>query len=522
MKTFPCTHSLLRALVLLLTAWGPCFSNAQTIRYAPPHFPDTNRLEKVKALFPEVDQVFRELAEKEKFPGLVYGVVLDGKLVHSSALGFANLELKVPAGPDTAFRIASMTKSFITLAIFKLRDEGKLHLDDPVSMHLPEFRKVRPPTTDSPAVTIRHLMTMTPGLPEDNPWGDRQMAITKKALREFVSGGLSFSNPPGQEYEYSNLGFVLLGQVIAKVSKVPFQKYISDTFLQPLGMLHTGWEFARYATNTLALGYRWTDQAWHPEPILHDGEGAACGGLITTLNDFARYVNMHLDAWPARDEPDKGPVARATLREMQQPHVFSGISASATLLDGKTPNPGVSFYGNGLGWSMDSQGRIGIGHSGGLPGYGSNYRFLPDYGAGVIAFANRTYAPASRGVSKALDLLVERARLAKREVSVSPILETRHAQVAELVQSWDADLGEEIAADNFFLDHSRAERMKLAQEELAKAGKITMIGPIRPLNQLRGVFPLIGEHGRANVWFTLTPEKNPKVQELNIWFTPKE
>ena len=81
----------------------------------------------------------------------------------------------------------------------------------PVDRFLPELRLVRPPTADSPRLTIRHLMTMTTGLPEDNPWGDQQLAISAAALRKFVGGGLSFSNPTGQQFEYSNLGFVLLG-----------------------------------------------------------------------------------------------------------------------------------------------------------------------------------------------------------------------------------------------------------------------------------------------------------------------
>ena len=507
---------------LLLTGTTIFSSRAQTIAYAVPHFSAPNRLSQIETIFPEVDKVFQDLARSEHFPGMVYGVVLDGKLVHTGAIGYANLERKLPAASDTAFRIASMTKSFVALAIFKLRDDGKLHLDDPVSKYLAEFCKVQPPTADSSPVTIRHLMTMSTGLPEDNPWGDRQMAITKQALRAFVSGGLSFSNPPGQEYEYSNLGFVLLGQIVSKVAGVPFQTYINKKLLRPLGMLDTHWEFGLYPAEQLALGYRWEHEDWSLEPMLHDGEGAACGGLITTLNDFARYVAMHLDAWPARNDPDNGPVPRATLREVHKPQTFSAISANATLLDGKTPNPGVSFYGFGLGWSVDSRGRISLGHSGGLPGFGSNYRFLPDYDIAVIAFANRTYAPAHRGVSKALDLLLERGQLTARAIGMSPILETRKNQVAQWIASWDRELGDEIAADNFFLDRSREDWIKLSQETFAKAGRIISVGPVEPRNQLRGTFPIFAENGKVSISFTLTPEKNPKVQELVLRFTAKE
>ena len=168
----------------------------------------------IQSVLPEVDKIFDDFFQTQHIPGLVYGVILDGKLIHARALGFGNLERKTPASRNTAFRIASMTKSFIAMAIFKLRDDGRLALDDPVAKYLPEFRRAKLPTADSTPVTIRQLMTMTAGLPEDNPWGDRQLAITKTELTKFVEAGLSFSTPPGQQFEYSNLGFVLLGQIV--------------------------------------------------------------------------------------------------------------------------------------------------------------------------------------------------------------------------------------------------------------------------------------------------------------------
>src|SRR5204862_2973983 len=137
-------------------------------------------------------------------------VVLDGKLIHTGAVGFANVEKKIPAAADSRFRIASMTKSFTALAILKLRDAGKLSLADPVEKFLPEFRNVAPLTADAPLITVRHLLTMTPGFPEDNPWGDRQLAVSIKDFSTFVSGGVSLSNAPGISFEYSNFAFALL------------------------------------------------------------------------------------------------------------------------------------------------------------------------------------------------------------------------------------------------------------------------------------------------------------------------
>ena len=492
------------------------FSLAAPLTYSPPIFTEPDRRQKIEALLPEIDQIFRDTAATRHVPGIVYGVLLDGQLIHARSLGFANLERKIPAASDTRFRIASMTKSFVAMATLKLRDDGKLRLDDPVANFLPELRSVRPPTADSPAMTVRQLMTMSTGLPEDNPWGDQQMAISAEALRKFVSDGLSFSNPPAQQFEYSNLGFVLLGQVVSKAARMPFQRYISENILSPLGMRNTVWEYADVPADKLALGYRWEHEAWRLEPILHDGEGAACGGLITTLDDFARYVAFHLSAWPARDEPDTGPVRRATVREMHQPSVFSGLASSATLLDGKTPNPAVTFYNYGLRWQRDSRGVVSIAHGGGLPGYGSNYRFGPDHGVAVIAFSNLTYGPMSAASNRAFNLMIERANLRPRTVTVSAILETRKKQVAELIQSWDAALGAEITAENFFLDRSRDDWVQHARTLLAPIGKVTSIGPIQPENQLRGTFPVVGEKGTLNVHFTLTPESVPKIQELDL------
>ncbi|WP_051933710.1 serine hydrolase [Massilia sp. BSC265] len=468
------------------------------------------------ALLPEIDKIYTELAGKEHLPGLVYGVVLDGKLVHVRSLGLADVERKIPATSSTEFRIASMSKSFVAMAALKLRDQGKLRLDDPVADYLPELRRVQLPTADSPALTIRHLLTMTTGLPEDNPWGDRQMAVSNARLEQLAGAGLSFSNAPGQTFEYSNLGYIFLGKVVSKASGMRFQDYVTREILRPLGMHNTRWEYTQAAPGKLALGYRWDRDHWEPEPILSDGDGAAMGGLITTADDFARYVAFHLDAWPARNDPERGPLRRASVREMHLPQVFTGFAVKATLTDRKTPNPRMHFYNYGLDWTRDSHDVVTAGHSGGLPGFGSQFRFAPDHGVGVFAFTNLRYGPVYGPTNRILSMLVERADLGPRAIAVSPILAKRHPQVAQLVQSWDASLGSAIAADNLFLDRSRVDWIAHAREKLEPIGKITSVGPIEAENALRGTFPLIGERGTVNVKFTLTPEREPKVQEITL------
>jgi CubicO group peptidase (beta-lactamase class C family) len=442
--------------------------------------------------------------------------VVDGKLVHTRALGFANVEDKIAVTSGTRFRIASMTKSFVAMAALKLRDQGKLRLDDPVEKYLPEFRKVKLPTSDAPPVTVRMLMTMTTGLPEDNPWGDRQMALPNAALEKFVGGGLSFASAPGERFEYSNLGYVMLGKVVSKVAGMRFQDYITKQIFLPLGMNNTSWEYTRVPAAQLALGYRWNGSAFEREPYLHDGDAAAMGGLITTADDFARYVALHLSAWPARDGADTGPLRRASLREMQSPKVFAGLNASTKLVDDKTLNPKTTSYAFGLNWTRDSQGVVTVGHSGGLPGFGSQYRFAPQHGIGVFAFSNLRYAPVYNPTARVLNGLVETGKLVPRAVTPAPVLLARQQQVAQLIQGWDEKLGQEITADNFFLDRSRADWIKEAAEQFAKIGKVLSVGDIIAENRLRGTFPIVGEKGTMKVFFTLTPERDPKVQQVHL------
>jgi CubicO group peptidase (beta-lactamase class C family) len=168
--------------------------------------------------------------------------MLDGKLVYSGAGGFADIEKKVPATTQTMFRIASMSKSFTAMAILKLRDEGKLKLDDAVEKYIPELKGQRL-TSDAPVITIRNLLTHSAGLPEDNPWGDRQLADTDEELLSLLRNRVSLSNVPSVAYEYSNLGFAILGHIIKKVSGISYEEYIRKNIWQPLGMNQAEWEY---------------------------------------------------------------------------------------------------------------------------------------------------------------------------------------------------------------------------------------------------------------------------------------
>jgi CubicO group peptidase (beta-lactamase class C family) len=482
--------------------------------YQPPVFTDTDRLKKIEAILPAIDKIYQDYAEKNHFPGFVYGIVVDGKLIHTGQSGYTDLSKKIVATAQSEFRIASMSKSFTTMAIMKLRDAGKLNLDDPAEKYIPQMKKIKPLTIDAPAITIRHLLTHAAGFPEDNPWGDRQLADTNQELLQLVSNA-AFSNVPGVAYEYSNLGITLLGYIINKITGQPYQKYINEQIIKPLGMTHTHWEYADVPADKLSHGYRWQDDQWLEEALLHDGAYGAMGGLITSVEDFSKYMALHIAAWPPKNDLDTGPLKRSSLREMHQPWNISAFNPTYKYPNGRACGI-VTAYCYGLNWLRDCDNRVYVGHSGGLPGFGSHWRFLPEYGVGVVSMANRTYAPAGLVNLQVLDTLIIGAQLKPRTLPPSDILKKRQNELVKLLPDWKNAEKSGIFAENFFADYVIDALRKESKSVFEKVGKILTVKDLIPENQLRGAFMLIGEKADISVSFTLTPESQPLIQEYHI------
>ncbi|MEP5611989.1 MAG: serine hydrolase domain-containing protein [Cyclobacteriaceae bacterium] len=490
-------------------------SPSYSTSYQEPIFKNDNRAQKIQGIAPELQEMMEQHIKDRNIPGVSYGIVVDNQLVLASSSGFINLESETPATPKSVFRIASMTKSFTAMAIMKLRDEGKLRLNDPASKYIPEMATLEYLTADAPAIDIQNLLTMTAGFPEDNPWGDRQLDEPETMLLDLIKDGVSFSNASSFGYEYSNTGYALLGSIIGRVSGKSYQTYIRENIFQPLGMNDTYWEVDNVPKEQLAIGYRWEDEQWKLEPMLHDGSYGSMGGLMTTIEDFCKYVSFHLSAWPPRSSEDNGPIKRSSLREMQTPQ-FSRLYPNATYFDGETCAY-ISGYGYGLGTAEYCNGLRRVSHGGALPGFGSNYVFFPEYGLGVMAFCNLTYT-SPYPFNKIGELLFETLELEPRKLPVSDILIERQKQVADLIQDWDSALTSEIIAENFYLDKSHKHRKTEISALLEQSGAVQGIGELEPYNQLRGSFDMETENGSLRVFFTLSPESTPRIQRLNVSF----
>lgn len=465
--------------------------------------------EKVKQLIPFIDSTYRAFAEEVHSPGLAYAVVYKGEVIHAGAYGYTDLEKRIPVSEQSVFRIASMTKSFVAVAILQLRDEGRLKLDDPLVNFIPEFAAQKPLTTDAPIVTIRHLLNHTSGLPQDDPWGDRRLDMSQQEFHERIKEGFSFSNAPGVAYEYSNTAWALLGEVIFRVTGQHYDEYIRQHVWKPLGMDHSYWDYTHVPDELLARGYRWVKGEWVKQPLVGNGVYGAMGGMLTTIGDFANYMALHQQAWPARDGKDAQPLRRSSLREMQSPWVFYSLD--------EMNNRTISLaYGYGLRWSCDTLGIKTVGHTGGLPGYGSNWIVLPDYDLGVVCFSNVTYSPAVRANNLVAISIIDKAGLSPRAIPVSPVLQKRQQELVAFLPGWESAEQSPIFADNFFADFY----IDMLREECGavfdEAGRIIRVHAVTPRNQLRGTFVMECEHRNVEVFFTLTPEYTPRIQHFSI------
>jgi CubicO group peptidase (beta-lactamase class C family) len=413
------------------------------------------------------------------------------------------------------------------MSILKLRDERKLALDDPAERYVPELKALLYPTADSPRITIRGLLSHSEGFPEDNPWGDRQLADTDDQLSEMIAGGIPFSHAPGIAYEYSNYGFAILGRIVANVTdssgrprSAAYERYVTENILKPLGMTSTTLEPSSIPSSKLALGYRWEDERWKEEPILPHGAFGAMGGMTTTIPDLARYVSVFLGAWPPRDDSETGPIKRSSLREMQQLWRPSGASVSRDASGALQLTSGG--YAFGLRVSQTCTFNYMVAHTGGLPGYGSQMLWLPDYGVGVIAFGNLRYASWGATVNATLAALTRTGGLEPRAVQPSPALTAAREAAEKLVMQWDDRAADSIAAMNLFLDRDKPHRRADLDDLHQKVGACRARGRFDHVeNALRGDWTMDCDKARVTVAITLAPTMPPKVQSFSATVAPE-
>ncbi|MDP2872366.1 MAG: serine hydrolase domain-containing protein [Bacillota bacterium] len=307
----------------------------------------------------KIDEALSTFAPEQ--PGIAVAVIRDGEIVHMGGYGCANLEYGIPITPRTVFHVASVSKQFTSACILMLAAEGRLGLDDDVRRHLPEVPGL------GAVVTVRHLMHHTSGLRDQWEllrWAGWRLddVITQEHILKLVHRQRALNFAPGSEYLYSNTGYTLLAEIVARTSGQPLREFAAERIFGPVGMTRT------HVHDDHELIVK--DRAYSYSPRKGGGfqhsvlSFANCGAtsLFTTAEDLARWL-LHLET-------------------------LDGTELGAQMQDRFRLNGGeLTSYAAGL--RVDEYRGLGrVGHSGSDAGYRSFCARFPAQRYGVVVLAN--------------------------------------------------------------------------------------------------------------------------------------
>ncbi|HEY8462287.1 MAG TPA: serine hydrolase domain-containing protein [Blastocatellia bacterium] len=307
----------------------------------------------------KVDDYIKGEMRKQRIPGLSLAVVKEGKVIKTQGYGLANVEHNVPARPETVYKIASVSKQFIAAGIMILVQDGKLSLGDRVGKYLdgtPESWN---------RITIRHLLTHTSGIVREGPAFDpfkeqKDIDVIKSAYP------LPLRFTPGEKYEYCNVGYFSLAEIISRISGKPWSEFLRERVFAPLGMTATRPTSVSAIVPNRASGYEWKN-----DQMRNAGEYIAVrpsGAFLSTALDLAK--------WDAALYEDS--ILKPSSREQMWTPVR--LNSGAT-------------HAYGLGWSLEPLGNHRrADHGGSLPGFRSHYMRLLDDKLSIIVLTNSSSA----------------------------------------------------------------------------------------------------------------------------------
>ena len=463
-----------------------------------------------------IDRIARAYVDDRKTPGIAYGVVHGGRLLHAGGFGETGRDHRLP-DRHSVFRIASMTKSFTAAAVLMLRDEGALALDEPVSTYVPAVADIALPTGDAPPLTLRLLLTMSAGFPTDDPWADRQESMTAEEFEALLRAGPRFAGVPGTDYRYSNLSYAIIGRAVSNVSGQSFQRFVTDRFLGPMGLQSSCFSSDEVAIEHLVIGHRRSGDDWSAVPFDRPGEFSPIGGLYSSVADLAIWISGFIDASRGSTVEDRHPLSAHSRREMQQAHRLSDVST--TTVDG-APHALAKAYGMGLTLERHTAWGDVVAHSGGYPGFGSNMRWHTASGFGIIALANATYAAPGIAAAAMLQEILGHGAARTRPPVAWPEIATMRAAVERLLVEWDDDVADDVFAMNMDLDQPRAERRQHVRNVRARLGDIDVTAPADEDRESPAAlaWTVTGTGGAVRIEMSLSPEPSPKIQSLDVRF----
>jgi CubicO group peptidase (beta-lactamase class C family) len=320
--------------------------------------------------------------KEQRLPGAAVGVVHGNELVWSAGIGFADVASRRAPDAATLYRVASITKTFTGTAIMRLRDAGKLRLDDPIGRHIPDLAHLED-------VTIRRLLSHESGLQSEPPDTDWRMGLYEPSAARNIARASEIHAPipPNAQQKYSNIGFQLLGEIVARASGVPYTDYVRASILDPLGMTGTAFEpLPAQLEKRRATGYGGRFASDELEPSSIAPSIGAEGGLWSCVEDLAGWLSYQF-----RDD--------GTLREMHRPRYLANEAWTEAF--------GIAWY------AVRRAEVIWVQHSGALHGFRSNVCFDPKHSVGAIVLVN--------GLTDASALAMDLGEIAREAAIAMPL-----------------------------------------------------------------------------------------------------
>ena len=343
---------------------------------------------RIEKLRDQIDERVAARMQTGHWPGVALGIELEGA-AHLQTYGLANLEHRVPVREDTVFRIGSMTKQFTAALILKLQEMGELSVDHDITRYLPDY------PTGGRRVTVHHLLSHTSGIQSVTALPSYRQRIREDLSPEAVLELFQdrpFQFEPGEEFEYSNSNFLLLGMIIEQVLGKPYSDCIGEHVFTPLGLDNTYYMNDSPIVPNRASGYVWEHGRIWNAPYVSMRIPLSAGALGSTVGDLLTW---------RRALDDGALLSTSSLRSMRNPTTL--------------PSRGSTGYGYGVA-EADFEGSLKITHSGGISGFVGVLSFYPMYDLTIVVLVNLFSANPW-----ALDSEIARLVLGMPAIEIEPV-----------------------------------------------------------------------------------------------------
>jgi CubicO group peptidase (beta-lactamase class C family) len=342
----------------------------------------------------QVDSVVNKTLATFNVPGIAVGIVKDGKLIHAKGYGLRSIKGTAKVDEHTLFGIASNSKAFTTAALGMLVDAHKITWDTKVNDVIPDFKMYESYVTQE--MTIRDLVTHRSGLGlgagDLMIWPDSS-SVTKPQLihnLRYLKPSSSFRS----QYDYDNLMFIVAGDIVTRVSGMPYEDFIESRIMKPLGMTETADSWYRLKSKKNIIdGHAPVGDKLVPVGLSFSEVANAAGGIYSNVTDMSKWVIAQINDGKYGDNLEKSLFSKAVHTEMWTPQ---------TLIKGSSPyNTHFSSYG--LGWFLsDVNGYLQASHTGGLAGIVTQVTIIPELKLGIIVLTNQQSGAAFNAVTNSI------------------------------------------------------------------------------------------------------------------------